>query len=399
MNNTSITNITPDGEGFVKTATAAPDFELTELEGIPDNYNGPSVVKKDYTFETVMAVAGKATYIVVPPTAGVAYYTVANPPATGTPILDNTGMQPHYFPDASQMFPGVVSVVPVSNAVQLAKGRLMALSAELNCVNNAFNQYGTISAWKTPLARTTAPEDSSGFDYTDNLEITGTSGLTKVALDSQAYVQPVRKGVYSVSMNREEEFTFFPVLDDIHKTSGCNGRFVDEAGSATAKVAYVGCSPIWDNSFDSIIFRIDVPAGTVDQSFVLKIWKAWEYQPTFNSLLYNFSHLSPDVDLAALALYREMVRHIPMAVPDSDNPDFWNTVLDAVNTGSGLLSAVPGTIGMAGRGVHAVSNLISRVRQPRRSKNAKRIQPTKARPKKVVARKPKRPMPRARARR
>lgn len=315
-----------------------------------------------------------------------AYYTCADPPATGAPILDNAGLAPHYFPDASQMFPGVVSVVPVSNAVQLAKGRLMALSAELNCVNNSFNQYGTISAWKTPLARTTAPEDSSGFDYTDNLEITGTGGITRVALDSQAYVQPVRKGVYSVSMNREEEFTFYPVLDDIHKTSGCNGRFMDEAGSPTAKVAYVGCSPVWDNGFDSIIFRIDVPPGTVDQSFVLKIWKAWEYQPTFNSLLYNFSHLSPDVDPAALALYREMVRHIPMAVPDAQNPDFWGTVLDAVNTGSGLLSAVPGPIGMAAQGAHAVSSVITRARQPRKSKNAKRVVRTaKARPKKKVA--------------
>lgn len=360
--NTNLNTITENGEGFIKTATSAPDFELTDIEGIPDNYNGPSVIKKDYLFETITADAGKATYIIVTPTAGVSYYTPQLPPNTGVPLVDSNVMVGHYFPDATDMFDGISTSDEVSNSGQLSKGRLMSLCAELNCVNNSFNQYGTVSAWKTPLARTIAPFDKGGFNISDNMGITGARGLVKVALDSQAYVEPVRRGAYSVSMNREEDFSFFPVLDDINRDTDIEALF-----DGTEKLHFVGCAPVFDNGFDTIIFRIDVPAGSVNQSFVLKIWKVWEYQPTFNSLLYNFSHLSPDIDQAALALYREMCRQLPMSVPDSENPDFWGTILQAVDTGSQLLSGIPGPIGSVASGVHSVSHLLNRARNAKRA--------------------------------
>jgi hypothetical protein len=378
----SIKTISPDGEGFVKTATAAPDFESTVLEGIPDNYNGPSVVKKDYVFETIVAIAGKATYIIITPTAGVSYFTPVVPPDTGVPLVDADSLQAHYFPDAAEMFNGITEEKQVSNSDQLSKGRLMALSAELNCVNNSFNQYGTISAWKTPLARTTAAIDQPGFDVTDNVQLTGARGIVKVALDSQAYVEPVRRGVYSVSMNREENFQFFPVLDDLNKLSTTPARFEN-----TERLYFTGCAPVFDNGFDTIVFRIDVPPGTTNQSFVLKIWKVWEYQPTFNSLLYNFSHLSPDVDHSALALYREMCRHLPMAVPDKDNPDFWNLILQAVDQASSLLSGLPGPVGTVASGVHSVSHLLNTNRR-RKMKAPKPAIRTNPRPKAKGARQP-----------
>jgi hypothetical protein len=367
MNTPTLNTITENGEGFVKTATSAPDFELTELEGIPDNYNGASVVKKDFVFETITATAGKATYIIITPTAGVSYYTPQLPPNTGVPLVDGDVMTARYFPDATDMFAGIATSEDVSNSDQLSKGRLMALSAELNCVNNAFNQYGTISAWKTPLNRTVSAIDKGGFDTTDNLAITGARGLVKVALDSQAYVEPVRRGVYSVSMNREEDFQFYPVMDDINRDSGTTATF-----EGTESIFFVGCAPVFDNGFDTMVFRIDVPPGSVNQSFVLKIWKVWEYQPTFNSLLYNFSHLSPDIDNAALALYREMCRHLPMAVSDAENPDFWNTILQAVDAGSGLLAGIPGPIGAVASGVHSVASLITSARKSKRAKQGRK---------------------------
>lgn len=396
MNTPTLNTITENGEGFVKTATSAPDFELTDIEGIPDNYNGPSVIKKDYMFETITATAGKATYIIITPTAGVSYYTPQLPPNTGVPLVDSNVMVGHYFADAADMFAGVSTSEEVANSDQLSKGRLMALSAELNCVNNSFNQYGTISAWKTPLSRTIAAIDHAGFNISDNLAITGGRGLVKVALDSQAYVEPVRRGVYSVSMNREENFSFFPVLDDINRDTDIEATF-----EGTEKLHFVGAAPVFDNGFDTIIFRIDVPAGSVNQSFVLKIWKVWEYQPTFNSLLYNFSHLSPDIDNAALALYREMCRNLPTAVPDSENPDFWSTILQAVDTSTRLLSGIPGPIGAVASGVHSVSHLINqahskRVRSTSKPKPAPR---GAARPKSKGARAPKRPKQRPKARR
>jgi hypothetical protein len=371
MNTPPIRTLSPAGEGFVKTATAAPDFELTQLEGIPDNYNGPSVVKKDFTFETIDCPAGESTYIVVMPTSAVAYYRPPTPTGFGLPLPDGTIFAPHYFPDSGDIFDGVDSEIEVSNSSQLSRGRLMALSAELNCVTNSFNQYGTISCWKTPISRTLAPEGNLTPvpNNMENMIYTGCGALTKVALDSQAYVAPVRNGVYSVSMNREENFDFYPVSDKINKMSTIGAWF-----SKTEKLWFHGCAPVYDNGFDTIVFRIDVPADTTNQSFVLKIWKVWEFQPTFNSLLYDFSHLSPDVDPASLQLYREMCRNLPVAVRDRDNPDFWNTILAAVDSASGLLSLVPGPIGMAATGVHAVSSMITATHK-RKSKNASRSQP------------------------
>lgn len=388
LSNQPIKELSPEGEALLKTATAAPDFEQAELEGIPDNYNGPTVVKKDYIFQTVVAAAGHATYFIVPPTAGTSHYRMGYTPGienlnplTGNPLTDGDIFIGQNYPDSAQIFPGAESLSEVNNSAQLSKGRLMALSAELNCVTNSFNQYGTISCWKTPLARTTAPYDQVGVDVSDNLLITGGQGLVKVALGSQAYVAPVREGAYSVSMNREQDFSFYPVLDELFKSS--ETKAIIEAGD---NLTFIGCSPVFDNGFDSIIFRIDVPPGTQDQSFVLKIWKVWEYQPTFNSLLYNFAHLSPNVDESSLALYRAMCRELPTAVSDKQNPDFWDAVLAGVQESSNLLGGMPGFAGLAGKGVHAITNLVRQRRSRRRAKKApKKPQPPRPRARRPIA--------------
>jgi hypothetical protein len=71
--------------------------------------------------------------------------------------------------------------------------------------------------------------------------------------------------------------------------------------------------------------------------------------------LYSLSSLSPPEDKRAIQLYKAIQRELPVAVPARDNPDFWDTVLGAVNQASNLL---PGPYKSAAKGVHAIGSAI-----------------------------------------
>jgi hypothetical protein len=365
---TSTTRVTEAGEAFLKTATAAPDFSNTELHGIPDEYTGRTITKRDYVYIPFVAPAGNTTYIVVTPTAGVSHYQYTT--SFGADLADGATFQGINFPDANQIFPGVGTNSPLqgitNNSQIVDKGRLALLSAELVVLNNSFSQFGSIAAYKTPLSLTIGLDDGSQAAIIERYSLTGVQALASTVLNAEAYVQPVRDGAYSVSMNREAESPFMPVAEIMSDATNIPGTFTRTSDGQVKSSKWLGAPVCWDNGFDSIVFRIDVPAGgsapfsAVDQSFTLKVWKAWEYQPVFNSLLYTLASLSPQEDHSAMRLYREIERQLPVAVPARDNPDFWNTVLGMVDKASNAISVVPGGIGDVAKGVHAVTSLFTK---------------------------------------
>jgi hypothetical protein len=232
----------------------------------------------------------------------------------------------------------------------------MALSAEMVCLNNAFNQFGSIATFKTPLRRTTINVHADAASKEQVRTVAGTAGLANKLINSEAEVTAVRDGAYAVAMNREEEFEWNDILDNESKSSlqTCYASGT-ELGGYAKKILFNGPMACFDNGYDTIVFRIDVPTGVADQSFLLKTWKIFEYQPTFNSLLYSLSSLSPPEDKRALQLYKAIQRELPVAVPARDNPDFWDTVLGAVHEVSNLL---PGPMKAVGKGVHAIGSAI-----------------------------------------
>lgn len=355
---------TEDGVGFVKAATAATDFQAIDVEGIPDAYSGKSVTKKSYFTTTVNAPAGKTTYFIVTPTPDSAYWTTEVTElqwtSAGNVWPNNQALRSVPFPDAATIFPGT-AIIPsastnVSNTMNVASSRCMALSAEMVCLNNAFNQFGSIATFKTPLRRTTINIHADAASNEQVRTVAGTAGLANKLINSEAEVTAVRDGAYAVSMNREEEFEWNDILDNESKSSlqTCFASGT-ELGGYAKKVTFNGPMACFDNGYDTLVFRIDVPTGVADQSFLLKTWKIFEYQPTFNSLLYSLSSLSPPEDKRALQLYKAIQRELPVAVPARDNPDFWDTVLGAVNEVSNLL---PGPMKTVGKGVHAIGSAI-----------------------------------------
>lgn len=375
------TQFTEDGIGFVKAATAATDFQAIDVEGIPDSYAGKSVTKKSYFTTTVEAKGGESTYFIITPTPDTAYWKTSVADAAWVTDVwpNNQALTSHTFPDATTIFPGT-GVTPsastnVSNTVNVSSARCMALSAEMVCLNNAFNQFGSIASFKTPLRRTVVNEHADVSSNQQVRTVAGTSGLANRLINAEAEVTAVRDGAYAVSMNKEEEFEFNDVLDNESKSSTQTcWASPTELGGYAKKVVFSGPMVCFDNGFDTIVFRIDVPSGVANQSFLLKTWKIFEYQPTFNSLLYSLSSLSPPEDRRAIQLYRAIERELPVAVPAKDNPDFWDTVLAGVREVSNLL---PGPIGVVAKGAHAVGAAIHNGNKQRKKSKTRKTTKTR----------------------
>jgi hypothetical protein len=348
-----------EGRAFLKIATATPDFESIDFEGIPDGHSGPTVCIRSFVTTQITANPGMATYIICTPQAGVSHWTTEVP--TGTDWINGQPLAPTLFPKAHQIFLSIddtdSSHFGGDNSAQISRGRLASSAVELSCLNNAFNQYGSITSWKVPLETETILINQTTGER--KLAVAGINGVKQALVASQAYVRPVRDGVYAVSMNRNEEFNFFPIRDGETSAVAHPAFFNRPAvGPSGVRAMFNGPLVLWDNNFDTIVVRIDVPEAVTAQSFVFSRWVTFEAQPVFNSLLWDTAHLSPEPDYAALNLYREMCRQLPMAVAYKDNPGFWSTVLGLVEEASSALSFVPGPIGGVAKGVHAISEVL-----------------------------------------
>lgn len=373
MQNNGLKKISLNGASFLKAATAAPDFEALDLQGVPDGHSGPTVVVKQYITQTVSAIAGQSTYYICTPQCEVAYWRLTNPPLIGVDWVNGQDVQPVLFPKTGYIF-GSVDTIPTpvteeggSNTDQISKVRILTNAAEMTTLNNAFNQYGSITCWKVPLTTQVVTASYQNPAPDTLICIGGIDGIRKTVVESQAYTCPVRDGAYSVSMNREHEFEFNNVRDCETLSSRHQAYFSTPGAAPGVRAKFNGPLATWDANFDTIVFRIDVPATVVDQSFLLKRWVTFEAQPVFNSLLWDTAHLSPERDEVALALYREMVRALPVAVPYKDNPDFWKRILEAIDDASNLLSFVPGPVGQVAKGVHAISSVLNPQRRGKRA--------------------------------
>jgi len=369
-----MSSLTSTSQNFIKAATCAPDNDI--VPRIPDGSGEHTFTQKFSRQISINCIAGKTTLIVCTPTLPMACYSLSYfPTAGGIPLtgslyptlgvepsdMSGGGMYNETKTEFDDWF-GSISQTGNDNTKNISAARLVSLSAELECTTNAFNQYGTVQVFKTPLQLVQTPGTASGGTISDSrLTITGASGLIPDAVSTGAFMAPVRQGAYCVSMNRNGgagTFEFSNIIDNSWISSTMYAS-IAAVSTGVTQLPFKGVPLFWDNHFDTIVFKVIVPATTVNQSFILKNWVAVEMATTYGSFLHGISQPPPVRDPRAFKLYGAIQENLPVAVPSKDNPGFWNEVLSLVKGVSGVASMIPGPIGAVASGVHMVSSILS----------------------------------------
>lgn len=365
-------------QDFLKAATCAPDNGI--VPRIPDGSGEHTFTQKFSRQLAISCAANQVVCIVCTPTLPMACYSNTYPSTgVGMPLNATTGFYPlmETFPtlptgggiynETKTEFPDwqtVASPIGVDNTANISAARLVSLSAELQCTTNAFNQYGTIQSFKTPLQLVATPALANGGNLsTLTYKISGGSALIPDAVSTGAYMAPVKDGAYVVSMNRNGgagNFEFSDLIDNSYSSTtlyATTGN-TPSTPAVAQQIGFKGTPVIWDNHFDSIIFKIINPSTTA-QTFILKNWVSVEMATTYGSFLHGIAQAPPPRDQRSFKLYGAIQQNLPEAVPSRENPDFWKDVLGLAKSVSGVASMIPGPVGAIASGIHSVSEILS----------------------------------------
>lgn len=326
--------LTEKGLSFLKCAFAPPDFAANDVAGVPDSYQGPSLVKKHRFTGTISNQPNKDLYIVVAPVPGTSFFYLDN--AAATPVPAEVSFKGVNYPDTTTLFPH-----PAASTNYVNKFRYISNHVEIIPTVNAMSWAGSVQVWKTNLALTERPIlDPSKAPKS----VTGLQAVN--ALNSNQYTAPVNLGCYSGAYN-SGEFLFTPIIEGYMNLP--DFLIVNED---FGQFAPMNSFPGMDNNFETIIIKIS-GTGAVSNSFIIKTWACVEYMCSPGNLLYEFSTLSPQ-DKLAIELYRKVINNLPVAVAFVDNDSFWKRVLSIIKSITAGGSFIPGPIGIVSGGVSSV---------------------------------------------
>lgn len=337
-------NLTQDGLAFLKCAFAPPDFANSRLSGVPDDFNGKSLVKKHRYVQAITFIPGNDAYILVLPTPGYAYWTASV--AAGTPILASTIFQGIPYSDTATIFDGN-GVAGQSTADIVDKFRFVSQHFEMVSTTNAMSWTGNIQVWKMPVQLGVRNSSSAADIYT----VTGIQGTN--ATNADQYTAPFNMGVYSAAYNTGASFHFSQILEGVNIIPVTPVAGQTFGVLSAANIGFTG----FDNQFDSICVKVSgIGANTLDTA-IIKTWACVEYQVVTGSLLYEYQSFS-SCDERALKLYRQIINNLPVGVSVDDNEAFWKRVLGIIRRISGGLAFVPGPYGVVAGGVNTIASAL-----------------------------------------
>lgn len=338
--------VTPDGVAFLKCAFAPPDFDQVRVQGVPDKFEGKSLVKKHRLVKQVTFEANRDTYILLAPVPGVAYFITSL--AAGTPADGSIVFNAVPYSDSLQIFGQNDGA---DAAAIVTKFRYVSNHVELVPTTNQMTWTGSIQTWKMPLALEV--RNSPGTSNANNLySITGLQALN--ATNANQYTGPFNLGVYTACYSTGSEFLFSPIIENMTSvpdsvlTASDFGKLLNTSG---------GPIPGMDNQFDSLIVKISGVGSNTNDSAIVKTWACVEYQVLAGTALYEYTTFSP-CDELAIQIYKRVVNELPVGVAFIDNENFWRRVLGIIRSMSGGLSLLPGQYGLAAQGVNTLANAI-----------------------------------------
>jgi hypothetical protein len=339
-------NISEQGLSFLKNAFAPPDFIQSDLQGVPDDYQNNSLVKKHKLVSPLVISATFDYYYLLLPVPGVAFFGIKV--AAGAVLPSTTMFYPVYYSD----FPSLFGPNASTTSDLVTKFRFVSNHIEVIPTVNANTWSGSIQAWKIPVAQVVRPPATADSTSQDIEGITGLSGVNST--NSNQYTAPFIMGFYGSCFNADCDFQFNTITEgvtNIPKTIGA-------ADWGQLFFAPNGAFTGLDSHFESLIIKISGVTDN-DQSMIIKTWATIEYQVQPNNMIYEFASLSPQKDEMSLQLYRQCIQDLPVGVSYIDNDSFWKRVVGIIGRVTGFTSMIPGPIGGISRGVNLISNTLS----------------------------------------
>lgn len=350
--------ITPEGEAFLKDAFAPPDFQHIDVRGVPDEFNGRTLVRQHVLTMPSVQLGSSNTIgelLVFLPTPGIAcwrgHVTGSIPPGPGFTLF------PYLFPDSLQLFPPQTTTGP-NVPSNFSDFRYLSGAIEVISNDPVLTVQGSINVIKTRISLT---KDNDG-----NILITGDEGFAAVFNRSE-YSGKYSDGAYSVALNTQPDWEFTPMLS--RTTSESAGKYDDVKGTGGYTFsASTGSAPtdpsfpiLGVGSLEAIVIWIQAPAAIGSDWFrTLRVWQTVEYKVQPQSLLYPSAISSPPYDPMALAAYRAMTQLVPVAVIVAQNANFWTRLLGFLGKGlSAIGLAFPGPWGAAATAAGAGASWIA----------------------------------------
>ncbi len=328
---------TSAGNAFLKAAFAPVDFDGINLLGIPDAYEGKSLVKKHKLTTSLTLDASKDTYFLLAPVPGTAYFkATAN---AGVPIVGGTAWYGVDYTDTVTLFP-----TPEKAAENFSRFRFISNHIEIVPTVNETSWTGSITLFKVKLQLNPRASIASGSGVNNLFNISGLDDANSTLV--QNYAAPFRDGCFSGAFSIGPSMDFTPIIEGYSEMPAAVILGPD-FGQLSCQTTFPGL----DNNFESIMIRIQGVGTNANNSFLLRTWASVEYSVLSSSALYEYATGSPRDDMA-LAYYRQIIKQLPVGVAYYDNANFWQRVLSIIRGVSSVLKFIPGPYGMIAGGVH-----------------------------------------------
>lgn len=338
--------LTSDGVAFLKCAFAPPDFQASRIQGVPDSFEGQTLVKKHRFIGSTSFEQAKDVYYILAPAPGIAYFQLQV--AAGAQVSATDVFQAVPYSDMQSLFGSDREGANVADIV--TKYRFVSNHFELVPTTNAMSWTGTVQAFKIMLTTSITQREAAG----NNLNLLGLQGCNNT--NANQYTGPFNLGVYSGAYNQASTFEFQSVVEN--QTTLPSTLNVSTGGFGQLLGApYL---PGLDQQFETLCIKVSGIGENAKNTAIIKTWACVEYIISPGSGLYEYTTFSPK-DEHAIAVYRKVIQELPVGVCYLDNDDFWKRVLGIIKTVSGGLSFIPGPYGLAAGGVNSIARALGQL--------------------------------------
>lgn len=213
---------------------------------------------------------------------------------------------------------------------------------------NAMTWTGSVQVYRGPVELTPFGISSTAAA----LAFTGLQSLANSVKPDA--VHPFNLGCYCVSRQTQPDYPFHAITPATSFNEltmiGYSGGTITCSFAGSTYMAGLG-------SMEAIIYKIPSYSAT-GNLFTLRTWAMTEMQVSSASSLYEYAHISPSHDPAALALVKKAFSEMQLCVPFYENDGLWSKVLSFIKSASAALSFLPGPVGEIATGVGMVSEAI-----------------------------------------